>query len=311
MSGNFLNDVAEGLVSTPKRLPSKYFYDEAGDALFVKIMNMPEYYLTDCEHEILRDQSDAIIRGFGLSDRRFGLYELGAGDGTKTIELLRKLPNEQFVFRPIDISDSALKQLETRLRSEVPGMKVESMHGEYFEVLHALHGPEPKVILFLGSNLGNLADPEARAFIEKLAGSMNAGDKLLLGLDLKKPKSIVLPAYDDPHGHTREFILNLLCRMNRELGARFDVDRFSHLAVYDEAAGVAASYLVSEARQEVRVSALNRSFPFEAGERIHTEISRKYDRGIVGEIIAGAGLVIREVFVDTRRYFADFLIEKE
>lgn len=312
MIEQFKIDVSKGLSSNPKFLLSKYFYDERGSKLFVEIMNAPEYYLTNAEHEILRNQAGEIVSAFGMNGEHFELVELGAGDGTKTLELLRALEGKYvFDYMPIDISQDALDNLEIRLQKEVPGVTVKTQHGMYFAVLDqikAIH--HPMVILFLGSNLGNMVDEKAHDFMAQLAHAMTSGDKLLLGVDLKKSKDIVLPAYNDAAGITSQFNLNLLRRINQELGANFLLEQFEHAPKYDEETGIAESYLKSLVEQEVFIADLNKSYHFSEGELIHMEISRKYDEQILEKILSGTGLRIKHVFQDSKNYFADFVLEK-
>ena len=304
----FLKDVQEGLTSNPKHLSSKYFYDEKGDDIFVKIMNMPEYYLTDCEFEIFSEQSGAIISGFNMNEA-FDLIELGAGDGTKTIELLKELDgNFDFVYRPVDISSHALTGLENRLNRELPNVKVKTERGEYFGVLERLKSnSKPKVILFLGSNIGNLEDDQAKRFLSLLSESLNTGDKLLIGIDLIKKKSIVLPAYNDRQGFTRAFNLNLLTRINRELDGNIQVDNFKHVASYTQEEGIARSHIESTCDQEFTVS--GNLFTLVKGEQIKTEISRKYNDEIMLDILGNSDFQIIQKFVDHKKYFADYLLE--
>ncbi len=308
----FLKDVNAGLSAPSKWLSSKYFYDELGDALFVKIMHMPEYYLTDAELEIFTGQADAMIASFGIADQPFDLIELGSGDGTKTIQLLKKLAGKvPFTYRPVDISMYALENLKERLEKEVPLAEVITMQGEYFQVLEDIGANgNTKVVLFLGSNMGNLSDKKAHAFIQKLARCFRKGDKLLLGLDLKKDPSVILSAYNDAAGITRAFNLNVLTRINRELGGNFDLEAFAHTPEYNAEAGAAESYLTSLKKQTVTIDALEKSFYFEEGERIHTEVSRKYDKETLEKIIEGSGLRVCTGFSDSRSYFTDFLLEK-
>jgi len=310
MNRKFAEDVEKGLSSPDKKLPSKYFYDATGDEIFVKIMNMPEYYLTDVELEIFRSQTDKIINSFGMNGDHFELIELGAGDGEKVIKMLQDLRGRNFTYAPVDISKNAIDKLEARLQNEVPGLDFEGMQGEYFEVLDSLKEVGQKVILFLGSNIGNLTDHQAHEFMVKISASMNRNDKLLIGFDLKKDPEIIKNAYDDSHGFTRDFNLNLLTRINRELGGNFSVGNFNHLAIYDAEKGVALSYLESQKDQKVTIRSLNKSFQFRKGEKIHTEISRKYDLETIRKIAEHTGLNVKELFFDSRKYFVDVLFEK-
>ncbi len=310
MISQFAKDVDQGLSSPDKKLPSKYFYDAEGDEIFVKIMNMPEYYLTDSELEILQAQTDQIISSFGMNGEHFEIVELGAGDGEKVIKMLKTLNGRRFTYAPIDISSNAINKLESRLKQEVPGLDFDGQQGEYFEVLDKLTEVNKKVILFLGSNIGNLTDDQAHEFMVKISTSMNEHDKLLIGFDLKKDPEIIKKAYDDTHGFTREFNLNLLARINRELGGDFSIDNFTHLAIYDDDEGVAMSYLESKKDQEVFIRSLNKSFQFRKGEKIHTEISRKYDLETIRKIAEHTGLNVKEMFFDHRKFFVDVLFEK-
>lgn len=308
----FKKDVEEGLLASPKRLPSKYFYDEIGDALFVKIMNMPEYYLTDAEMEIFQEQSEVLAAALVHENKSFDLIELGAGDGTKTVHLLRTLlKTESFVYKPIDISQHALDSLKQYLTKELPDLQVETQQGDYFEVLKGIAANgNPKSILFLGSNLGNMLDHNAIRFLTSLNDAMNKGDRLLLGLDQKKSSEIILPAYNDAAGITKEFNLNLLTRINREFTANFKVDQFEHTPEYDEEEGVARSFITSKVDQSVDIGALEQSFEFKKGERIHTEISRKYNREILANLLEKTNLSISKVLMDSEKLFADYLLEK-
>ena len=306
----FADEISAGLSANPKSISSKWFYDEIGDDLFIKIMNMPEYYLTDCEFEIFNNQTDKIIESFDMR-RSFDLYELGAGDGTKTIELLKQLNAKQFTYRPIDISTNAISNLQSRIKDELPEIVVEGISGEYFKVLKNLKNNRPKVVLFLGSNIGNLRDDQAKDFLSKLSDCMHIGDKLLLGVDLKKDASIILPAYNDAQGHTAQFNLNLLQRINRELGANYDLKKFRHTPVYDREEGIAKSYLECLEPTKVYIEALDQSFEFEHGERLFTEISRKYDIDTLKLLTESTGLELISTFYDSRKYFCDALFEKQ
>jgi len=310
MNLQFAEEIIEGLSSTPKQLSSKWFYDKIGDGLFVKIMNMPEYYLTDAEYEIFSKQTSAILDEFEVNKSQLELYELGAGDGTKTIQLLKAMDPKNFTYHPIDISENALNQLQERLAKELPEVSVAPVQGEYFEVLESLSKNESKIILFLGSNLGNMHDDVAKQFIKQLAEQMQAGDKLLLGLDKMKSKAIILPAYNDKQGYTEAFNLNLLSRINSEFDADFNLAQFEHRPNYDEETGIASSALVSKCRQTVNIKSLDKTFEFEENESIQTEISRKYNLDILENVFAGSGLAIKKEFNDSRNYFMNVLLEK-
>ena len=311
MTDTFAKDVDKGLSQDQKSIPSRYFYDKRGDELFVEIMNMPEYYLTNAELEIFNCRTTDLIHSFGMNGEHFEVVELGAGDGVKVISLLRQLSGRNFTYSPIDISQNAINTLQTRIMNELPGIDFEGKQGEYFEVLDSLKNVGKKVILFLGSNIGNLTDERAHDFMVKIAESMQAEDKLLIGFDLKKDQELIRKAYDDPHGYTREFNLNLLRRINNELGGNFRIDDFEHVPKYDVQNGVALSYIESLKEQEVYIEATGKVYSFQAGERIHTEISRKYDMNTIDKIAKDTGLIVKDTFFDSRKYFADVLFTKE
>ncbi len=313
MSESFLADVRAGLSSSPKSLSSKYFYDAAGDALFVQIMALPEYYLTRAEMEIFATQANDIVAAFDQDKNvQFEVIELGAGDGTKTVHLLRALLERGYDFEyiPVDISANAMQGLERDLRQQLPELNINPKAGDYFEMLGELRSTKhPKIILFLGSNIGNLLDQEAAEFMSSLAANLMLGDKLLLGVDLIKSADIVLPAYNDKSGITRQFNLNLLQRINRELGGNFDVAKFEHYAEYDANEGIARSFLVSKLDQIVTLEGSNDEYSFAQGERMKVEISRKYDDKILGHILHGSAFDIVDSFSDANRYFTDYLLE--
>lgn len=312
MTEQFRKDVDQGLNMSPKQLPSKYFYDKKGDALFVEIMKLPEYYLTRAEHNIFKTKTQELIELLGFcSSEYLELIELGAGDGTKTLELLNALCKVEYPFEycPIDISQNALTLLKHDLKDKCPDLNVNPLHGDYFEVLERLKDSNhKKVVLFLGSNIGNLSDEKATDFFLHLGETLNKGDKLLLGVDLIKSKDIVLPAYNDRQGITSDFNLNLLHRINRELDANFEIENFIHRPEYDESTGVAASFLESQRNQTVRINGTG-VYTFEKGERIRTEISRKYNDEILSRILEGTGFEIQAKLLDKDDLFADYVLE--
>jgi len=314
MNEQFKTDVEEGLSKTVKTIPSKYFYDKVGDALFVKIMHMPEYYLTRAELEIFKDKSNEIIDNLQVEkDIYFQLIELGVGDGLKTKELLTALLSRAYDFDyfPVDISQNALNKLEKSLRIDLPTLGIEKRQGDYFEILASLkNSNHPKIILFLGSNIGNMSDEIAAQFIYELGANLKSNDKLLLGVDLIKDKSIVLPAYNDKRGITAAFNLNLLNRINKELGGNFDIEQFTHQASYSKEEGIARSFLVSLKEQEVYLEALQKTFEFKKGEKLATEISRKYDDKIIGRLIENTGFKIDKKLTDNKDYFANYIFTR-
>ncbi|WP_343329964.1 L-histidine N(alpha)-methyltransferase [Polaribacter staleyi] len=314
MIETFKNEVAQGLNASPKILPSKYFYDKKGDALFVEIMNLPEYYLTRSELDIFQNKTQELIDSLNLNPNTyFELIELGAGDGLKTKELLRLLDAQKFKFDyfPIDISGNALALLKQDLNKELPNVSVKPQQGDYFEILASLKKKKlPIVILFLGSNIGNMDDEMAAEFIYSLGNNLQPKDKLLLGVDLIKSNNIVLPAYNDSKGITAKFNLNLLERINNELDGDFNLHHFKHQPEYDEKEGIAKSYIVSTKDQKVTISAIKKTFEFVAGEKIHTEISRKYNDALIEKIILKTDFSISNKIMDHKAYFADYILER-
>ena len=308
----FKQDVFNGLSASPKQLPSKYFYNEIGDALFVQIMQMPEYYLTRSEQEIFTMKASEIVHSLHRDkNSHFELVELGAGDGTKTIEILRELIDQDYHFSylPVDISENALDGIQSMLNGELPELVVSKKQGDYFGVLASLQESNyPKVVFFLGSNLGNMPDERATEFMTKLSATLSPNDRVLLGVDLIKAKEIVLPAYDDSQGITRDFNLNLLQRINDELGGDFNLEQFEHVAEYEETEGIAKSYLKSKVNQIVTISSLNQSFTFEEDECIHTEISRKYNDDVLAKILEKSNLEVQTKFMDSANLFADYIL---
>lgn len=309
----FAKDILSGLRSEPKRLPSKYFYDEAGDELFRRIMELPEYYLTRAEYALLEAGKEDI--GQVLGSRSFDIIEPGAGSGEKTRVLLRHFLKKGLGFRylPIDISPNALELLRVDLTRDLPGLEVQSLAGDYFQELAALPftGGRRRFVLFLGSNIGNYAFPEAEDLLRLIAGSLRPGDLLLIGFDMKKDPARILAAYDDAAGVTRDFNLNLLARINRELGADFDLSAFRHWAVYNPLTGACESYLVSLRDQRVRLEALGEEVGFEAWEAIFMELSQKYDIPAIEGLAAGAGFLRKRDFFDAENGYLLDLWERK
>lgn len=305
--------VDKGLGDTPKNLPSWLFYDETGDKLFQKIMRMPEYYPTQCEYDILQAYKDELLRYFSFSTKSFRLIELGAGDGLKTEILLKHFTAQQtqFTYLPIDVSANALNLLTSRLRSMLPDLRIQAVNKTYDDALAELRDHEErKIILFMGANIGNFTVEEASQFLKKLVLHLSGNDMLLIGFDLKKDPRIILEAYDDSHGLTKQFNLNVLTRLNREMGAEFILENFSHYPYYDPETGATKSYLVSMKDQSVRIEALETSIPFRLWETIQTEVSQKYDVALMEKILSLSGLKIIKIFCDSGNYFCDVLVKK-
>lgn len=310
----FKKDVEEGLSDSPKSLPSKYFYDQKGDELFAKIMHLPEYYPTRAELEIFSEQSKKILDSLQLDKNVFfELIEFGAGDGLKTKKLLSLLDEEKYKFEyvPIDISQNVLDILNSSLKKELPNVIVKPKQGDYFQVLNDFKDNKHlKIVLFLGSNIGNMPDLKAADFIYKIGSYLNDNDKLFLGVDLIKDKAIVIPAYNDNQGVTKEFNLNLLNRINNELDADFKTDNFTHQVEYYEYEGIVKSYLVSDISQIVRINSIQKDFYFKKGEKVLTEISRKYNDEIINKLILKTDFNTIEKLSDSNMYFSDYILVK-
>lgn len=307
----FAKEVLNGLQSIPKTLPSKYFYDDEGDKLFQSIMAMPEYYLTDCEFEIFDTQAEAILNQIAPNRRPFNLIELGAGDGSKTRVLLEHFSKAgvDFTYCPVDISAGILEELKASVLEVLPNLEIELLAGDYFELLNSKigHFEGRNVFLFLGSTIGNYSPAKAEEFLKKLRAGMRDDDQLLMGVDLKKDPATILQAYNDPHGITKEFNLNLLRRINRELDADFDTSLWKHSPTYDPQSGEARSYLVPIKDQTVHFGATDSVIHFKAWEEIHTEISRKYTLDEIKNLAMNSGFEQVDQFLDCKHYFVDAL----
>ncbi len=310
---SFARDVLNGLDKEHKSLPSKYFYDEKGDRLFQQIMDMPEYYLTRSELEIFAEKRKEICEAFWAFDAPFNLIEFGAGDGLKTKLLIRHLLDEgaEFTYYPVDISIHILNVLTSALRNEFPHLQVQPIHDDYFGALLQMDSFNQRrnVTLFLGSNIGNFHYQEAGKFLQHFVANCQSGDMLLLGVDIKKDPEVITLAYDDPNGITAAFNLNLLTRMNHELGADFNIERFKHYMYYEPESGEVLSFLISQENQSVYFPGLNREIKFKKYELIHTEISKKYSLPELEKLGASQGLKLISHFMDSKNYFSDTLFK--
>ncbi len=311
---DFATDVKTGLTSYPKQLLSKYFYDAEGSRIFQQIMQLDVYYPTNKEYEILETHKDTLLYLFQSKGIPFDLIELGAGDGLKTKILLKHYASKQATFRysPIDISNSVLIQLEQELQEELPDVNVHALVGDYFTALGRLQHENGfrKILLFMGGNIGNFSAMEARTFLCKMNQFMDPGDLIIIGADLRKNPRVILQAYDDPQGITREFNLNLLRRINRELGADFNVDQFTHYPFYNIETGEVRSYLVSKIEQEVYLSALELTIHFDAWEYTHTEISKKYTISELEQLAHSCGFEVEDHLYDKDQYFVNTIWRK-
>jgi L-histidine N-alpha-methyltransferase len=307
----FAEDVLRGLSSSPKQLSSRYFYDDEGSRLFMEIMKLPEYYPTRAEMKIFTEQKAAICEAFTNGADAIDLIELGAGDGTKTAVLIEHLlaTGVDFQYEPIDISQEANDALEARFKEKFPSLRIEPHTGDYFKILGSLKkdNGRRKVILFLGSNIGNFLRDNAVAFFRSLRDVMNENDRLFVGFDMQKDPRTIVAAYDDKRGVTAAFNLNLLSRINRELGGDFDLSKFSHYAQYRPMECAARSFLISREKQTVNIKALNRSFDFEQWEAIFMEISQKYTHAMIDELAGDGGFEIAQEFYNGEDFYIDSL----
>lgn len=304
----FARDVHAGLGANPKTLPSVYFYDAAGSEWFRRIMDVPEYYLTRVERDILERHGPDIASLFAGGP--VDVVDLGAGDGVKTRVVFENLRRRGALVRyyPVDVSVSALDELVRRLSREVPDLETEGVIAEYAHAIRWLAERAPdrrRLVLFLGSNVGNLDAAAARRFFASLRGALREGDHVLVGFDLLKDPDILKRAYDDSAGVTAEFNMNLLRRINRELGADFRTSAFRHYATFSPRRSAMESHLISLRKQTVRVQ--DQRYEFERWEPIHTEISCKYHESAAEEYARAAGFVEAGRFFDERRWYMDAL----
>lgn len=303
----FYKDVIAGLSATPKRLDSKYFYDAHGDKIFQELMGCEEYYPTNCEMEIFTSQTAEICKAIIANGDAFDLIELGAGDATKSTQLLKYLIDNKadFTYLPIDISENVISYLNITLPVTLPGINITGLNGEYFDMLKkaASISNKRKVVMFLGSNVGNMPVDVAQGFCRELRNNLSEGDMVLIGIDLKKNPKTVLAAYNDKEGITKRFNINLLERINRELGGDFNTRHFDHYASYTPETGACKSYLISLADQKVKIG--DKTISFLKDEYIDMEISQKYSVEQTHELAAKAGFKPLSQFFDSKKWFVD------
>jgi L-histidine Nalpha-methyltransferase len=304
-------DTIKGLSSIPKYLLSKYFYDDTGSSIFQEITKMPEYYLTKSEKEILDTQKEQITDAFISGDPEIELLELGSGDGSKTKILLKMLLQKKsnFIYIPVDISSKANFDLVSELNKDIPSLKISPLTGDFFGLTDSgnNYSNKRKMILFLGSNIGNFNEPEMDLFLTQLFDLCRKGDKILIGFDLKKSPEIIMKAYDDPYGLTRKFNLNHLARLNRELEADFNLSGFEHHTTYNPVSGYLKSFLVSKEQQTVNIKSLGKRFVFNRWEPVFMELSRKFDIGTIEYLALSHGFSVVKHFTDQKNWFTDSL----
>lgn len=299
----YANEVLDGLTSPSKRLPCKLFYDEVGSALFEEITRLPEYYLTRTELEIIEGSSAEIVKAAGSP---ISVVELGAGTATKTRTLLRAVARRQIRVKyfPVDISPSALAEAKRGVREQFPGALVRPVTGDFsngFGFLREVAGP--KLVLYLGSSIGNFDWSDATAMLRKVRRELSSGDALLLGTDMVKSPDILIPAYDDAQGVTREFNRNILRRINREFRGDFDLNLFRHRVEWNAACSRMEIYLESCCEQWVTLRLTGTVIKFLPEERIHTENSYKYTADMVDRMLSVSGFTRERTWFDQRKWF--------
>lgn len=297
---NFREEVLRGLSKSPRELPYKFFYDKRGAQLFRQICELPEYYITRTEMEILRMHGADIANALGSEIELIGL---GTGAGTKTRILLEELRDPR-VYVPIDISKEQLERSAARFREMFPTLQILPVCADYLEPFEL---PLPRqlssrsVVYFPGSTIGNFEPEAASEFLERLIDLAGEGGGLLIGVDLQKDRFIIEAAYNDSAGVTAQFNKNLLARINRELGGDFDLDQWQHLAIYNEAEGRMELYLLSKIEQSAQIA--DRVFHFRAGEHILTEYSYKHTVPSFIALAHDAGFRFEQVWTDPARWF--------
>jgi L-histidine Nalpha-methyltransferase len=308
----FASDVLQGLSANKKYLAPKYFYDSRGSKLFEEICLTPEYYVTRTEHNILCRNADSII---AMIPKDAALVEFGSGNSVKTRLLIEALlrRNRSLRYHPIDISSAALASSAKDLLQKYPSLDIKTIHAEYFDGMESLStiSTGPKLILFLGSNIGNFEPNDAINFLTEIRNRMNPEDRLLVGVDMVKDITILEAAYNDLSGVTAEFNLNLLRRINRELNADFDLSAFRHLAFFNPAKSRVEMHLESLQDQTVTIRAIDKQFSFVKGETIHTENSYKYSDNALRMLFRDSGLNLTEQWTDEKRYFTVNLLSPQ
>lgn len=310
----FAIDVLTGLSSHQKSISAKYFYDDIGSELFQKISQHQDYYPTKTEFSILEKYCTVIPNI--INESEIDIIELGAGDGHKS-----KLIIDGFLikgckvnFYPIDISEKAMQLLNKNLAVN-ENLNIHGVVADYFTGLTHLKkiSNNKKLVLFLGSNIGNFNKPQSRDFLKKLWLSLNTSDYVLIGYDLKKDTHVLNKAYNDADGLTRAFNLNLLSRINKELGGNFDISKFQHCGFYNPTLEAMESYLIALEEQEIYITALEKNFHFEKFEPMHLEYSYKYSPSDITYLANHTGFHVEQHFSDEKNYFIDALwqVQKE
>ncbi len=302
-TSEFFSDVVAGLSSEPRTLPCKYFYDARGAALFQKICELPEYYITRTEIDILDRHRAEIAAHLGANIELIGL---GTGAGTKTRILIEAL-EKPAVYIPVDISEKQLRQSTGLFRQIFPTLEILPVCADYlqpFDLPSPRHKAARNIVYFPGSTIGNFDPIGATEFLQRVVDLCGRDGGLLIGVDLRKDRHVIEAAYNDKAGITAQFNLNLLVRANREIGADFDLRHWRHCANYNSSNGRIEMYLISEADQRVRIE--DRQFNFRTGERILTEYSYKHTRESFAALAANAGFDFQKMWTDQVALFGVF-----
>jgi L-histidine N-alpha-methyltransferase len=297
-----LADARAGLTSPDKWLPPKYFYDERGSELFERITELPEYYPTRAEREVIAAHATDIANVVGAKT----LVELGSGSSEKTRLLLDALHRHGTLgrFVPLDVSESALRAAAASINADYPDLEVHAIVGDFTEHLDRIPGGEGRVVAFLGGTIGNLRPGERHTFVSSLRGTLQSGEWLLLGTDLVKDPPALVAAYDDSAGVTAEFNRNVLRVLNRELGADFDPSAFAHVALWDAEHEWIEMRLRALWPMKAHLAALELDISFAVGEELRTEISAKFRKEGIGAELAQSGFALTNWWTDTAGRFA-------
>jgi L-histidine Nalpha-methyltransferase len=309
----FANDVARCLASKTKYLSPKYLYDKVGSQLFEQICLQPEYYLTRTEASILNKHAPLISK---LAGSNIKIIELGSGSSSKTAILLSYLSSQKkrIYYFPIDISSSILTESERKLKSQFPNASIIGIRSDYETGIDRAAAecmaigsnkniPYTNLVLFLGSSIGNFELKEAQSLLRSVREKIHTNDFLLIGFDLQKEESVLNAAYNDKAGMTAKFNLNLLARINRELGGNFELRKFEHCAFYSHERHRIEMHLVSKTDQQLYIGALGKTFAIRKGESIHTENSCKYSLSQIAALAEDCGFTVEKNFTDEKRWF--------
>lgn len=303
-----IEDVRQGLTSPAKWISPKYFYDQRGSELFEAITELPEYYPTRTEVGLLTRYVAEIMAQVAPTE----LIELGSGASLKArilIDALGRTEASDKRYAPIDISEAAVRDAAMALCEDYPWLRIDGFVGDFFEDLHKIERHGPRLVSFLGSTIGNFQEPDRAEFLGEVSSMLSREDRFLLGVDLVKPESVLVPAYADAQGVTADFNLNVLTVINRELDADFRVDSFRHVAVWDQDRSCIDMFVEATRDMTVSLGALELSIQLVEGERIHTEQSCKFQRVTIETFLGAAGLEIDRWYADAANWFALALVK--